>query len=232
MFKIKTEVASVKAIGIVAVGAVDVYRIVERLAEISAHKVFVAEFGSEGCAPQNPVEPAVEVKSEHIGAVIVEGRLVGRSSVKLITVLKTVPVNRRPEVELASFRLSLNGREIFCGMLILLVGQKTVERIAAPSLVANSGVPSYREVVVIIASLIECPRAFVVGVETSALASQPAVAARIARAQLIVPLVLLQINTSSGSQIAKRASFGMNIGTAFAPSFVTMLITPTSDDVP
>ena len=97
-------------------------------------------------------------------------------------------------------------------MLILLVGQKTVEHIAAPSLVAHSGVPPYREVVVIVTSLIECSCTFIVGIEMSAFASQPAVAARIARAQLIVPLALLQINASSGRQIAKRASFGMNIG--------------------
>ena len=76
MLQVERQVRAVQSVQVVAVCPADVYGFVQGLSQITAHNVFVAEFGSHGCTSQLPVEIAVQVDAEDVGAVVVEGHLV------------------------------------------------------------------------------------------------------------------------------------------------------------
>ena len=95
MLNDEADVGAVDAVVVVAVGTADVVRVVERFAEVSAEKVFVSQFCTNGSASENPVEIAVEVYAEDVGAVIVERIFFGCVAEELETVVAVVPVDGR-----------------------------------------------------------------------------------------------------------------------------------------
>ena len=92
VFHHKAYVGAVDAVVVVAVGAADVVRIVERLAEVAAQEVFVAQFGSNGCSSENPVKITIEVDAEDVGAVIIEGLGVWGVAEEFEAVFRVIPV--------------------------------------------------------------------------------------------------------------------------------------------
>ena len=125
----EAQVAAVQSEGIVTVGAVDVTRLVERLAEVSADEVFVAELRTECRLAQCPLDMAVEVKAEHVGAVVVVRHPLLTATEQLEAVLVPVPVDGRTEVEGSALGLGLYGGEDLAGVFKLVVVFRAVERV-------------------------------------------------------------------------------------------------------
>ena len=214
MLEIEANVSAIQAESIVAVGAVYMHRRVKRLAESGRYDVLVAHLRAESGAPPRPVEPSAEVKPDDVCAVIVIGRAVRRIFVKLVTVVIPVPVNRRKEVEPPCFRLGLYGREEFVGMLILLVGRRAVERVAAPAFRTEACVPAYGKPFVAVAALVEGASAAVVGVQVPGLAAPVAVAARVRAAYGVAPPALCKRDACPGVGITERTALCIDLSAA------------------
>ena len=84
-------------------------RLAKRFAEVAAHEILVAQFGSEGSATEKPVEVDVEVGSEDVGAVIVERILVGSVAEEFEAVFAVIPIDGRFEMESPVLVLGLDG---------------------------------------------------------------------------------------------------------------------------
>ena len=93
----------------------------ERLAEIAADQVFIAQFCAKGSASSLPVKPAVEAYPIDITPIIIVFHLAGLSTIALIAIVVLVPVDGRMKVYVTLFRLGLYGSEKLRGMLILVV---------------------------------------------------------------------------------------------------------------
>ena len=109
------------------------YGLIQRLAQVAADDVLVAELSPQGGTTQLPVEIAVQVDAEDIGAVVVERHLVLGPPDEFKTVIRAIPVDGRAEVE-PSFGLALNGRIYLRGFLVLFVEFGTVEGVRAEPL--------------------------------------------------------------------------------------------------
>ena len=160
----EADVGAVKSEFVVAVCSADMFCVVERFSEISADHILVSEFCTQGRAAQRPVEPAVQIHTEHIGAVIVERILVRGIADKFETVLRAVPVDSRLKVKPAALCFSLDGREPLGGLLVLVVKLFAIECVAAEAFRGESGVPSHLQARIFEASLIECFSAAIVHV--------------------------------------------------------------------
>ncbi len=184
MLQIAADVRTVQAEGIVAVGAFDMMRLRQRLAEVAAHEILVAQFRPEGRPSCEPVKIAPGVHTVHIRTVIVVFHFLRHPPVTLIAVAVLVPVKAGAQVQRALLRAALDGRHPFGGMLILFVGlpfRRGVERARAPPFVRQSQVPVQLHVAVLIASLIESFRAAEVRVQPASPRTAPSVAARVVR---------------------------------------------------
>ena len=93
MFHIATDVRAVQAEGIVAISPFDMMHLRQRLSQIAADEVFVAQFSAKGRSPCCPVEIAAEAHPIHIRAVIVELHLLRPTAITLIAVTILVPVD-------------------------------------------------------------------------------------------------------------------------------------------
>ena len=71
MFEEETDIRAVKPLGIAHVITLNRLRILQRLAEIGAYDILVADFGTEGSLADESLHPGIEVDSEHIGSVVV-----------------------------------------------------------------------------------------------------------------------------------------------------------------
>ena len=104
MLQVEREVGAVQAVLIIA------ERCIQWLAQIATDNVFVAKLTAKGCAACCPVEVAVEVDAESIGAVMVERNQVFRSANQFEAVVAAIPVDGRFQVQTARC-LALNGCE-------------------------------------------------------------------------------------------------------------------------
>ena len=91
MLQNKTYVGSVQTQRIVALRALDMLGLGQRLTQVAAHQILVLEFGTHGSTAQSPVKPAVKAHASHIRAVIVELYSILTAADKFKTVLVVVP---------------------------------------------------------------------------------------------------------------------------------------------
>ena len=182
MLQIAADVGAVHAKGIVAVRASDMVRLRQRLTEITADQVLVAEFCPEGCTSCSPVKIVAEAHPIDIGAVVVVFHFLWLSPVTLIAIPVLVPVDVSTEMKQALLRLCLNGGVEFRGVLILVVGlpfRRCPESAGTPSLVSDTQVPVQTESLIVILTLIESLRPTEIRIQMSCLRTAVSVAASV-----------------------------------------------------
>ena len=189
----------------------------KRFAEVSAHEVLVSQFCSDGGATECPVEVAVEVHAEDVGAVIVERILVGSVAEEFEAVFAVIPVDRRFQMERSVLVLRL-----YCGVCLervlkLVVPFHSVEGVRPVVLRRDSGMPFHEYVLVAVVTLIECLSALVVGIQRSCLVAAVSVAACVAARQLVVPIARLHVSPCSSREIAVAATLHVGRHAALLP---------------
>ena len=117
----KLQVGAVESLDIVAGGAMDVSAATERIAEVGAYQVFVAQLGTERRTAECPVKPCIDVRAIDVGAVIVERHLRLVATQELKAVVLMVPVDRRLEMHSPLLSFSLQSRESLERMFKLIV---------------------------------------------------------------------------------------------------------------
>ena len=214
----------VRAVQSVLVGAV---RAVQRLAEVAADDVLVAELSPQGRPPPLPVKVAVQVDAEDIGTVMIERHLVVHASYQLEAVVRAVPVDGGLEVQLilpaSCFKgltpdVALQGRKPLQRALVLLVVLGTVERVRAEAFDRQTRISLQSDVRGRIRSLPEGLAALIVAVQRPGLGTLVAVGARVAgadRGPLPRPLPKGGETEAAGSrQIAERAALHPRLNTS------------------
>ena len=217
MFQEEARVGSVEAELVVAVSSLDMFRPVQRLAEISADKVFVADFSAESRGSSRPFEVVVEVCAVDICLVIVERigfRIVAE---EFKTVVGMVPVQGRAYREPSLDVMGLYGGKTLEGVLELLVVSGRVEAVGTPVLVAHSGIPVHLDVIIPELSLVESLQGLVVAVKMPFPASGIAVATGIGRGKGVLEGSASWIFPQAGkvifrthAQIAVRSGFSID----------------------
>ena len=207
----KLHIGAVDTLLVIQVGAADVPRCGERFAEIGAHEVFVAQFGPEGCAPESPVEVGVEVHTEDISAVIVEGILVGPAAEEFEAVVVVVPVDGGAEVDGPFPGLCLQGRVGLEGVFELVVPLGTVECARPEVFHRETGMPAQGDGLVGVAAFIEGLATAVVGVQPAGLVARVAVAAGIAAREPAAPRAADIAAACPDRKIAEAAALDMGI---------------------
>ena len=120
-----------------------------------------------------------------------------------------VPVDKRVEMEQTFFVFSLDGSISLESTFILFIRIIAVEGVAAVSLRAEAGMPSYDHVVIVITALIESLSSVIVHVQVSGLASAVTVAAGITTRKRLIPSAVVDLEPSASAEISVASAFGM-----------------------
>ena len=99
MFEEEADIRAVKPLGIGHVITRNRLGILERLAEIGAYDILIADFGTEGSLADDSLHPGIEVDPEHIGSVMVvrDGFRIAAHQLKPVPAM--VPIDRRAELD-------------------------------------------------------------------------------------------------------------------------------------
>ena len=179
MFQEETCVCAVETVLVVAVRSPDVLWLIQRFAEISAQKVFVTDFSSEGRGSASPFEIVVQVCTVHIGLVVVERIGLRIAAEQLKAVVCVVPVQRRIYREPPLQVMSLNGSKALERMLKLIVVGCSIETVGTPVLIAEACIPVNLNVIIPELALIESLKGLLVHVQAASRVSGIAITAGI-----------------------------------------------------
>ena len=174
MFEEEADIRAVKPLGIAHVITLNRLRILQRLAEIGAYDILVADFGTEGSLADESLHPGIEIDPEHIGSVMVvrDGFRIAPHQLKPVPAV--VPIDRRAELDHA-VRPRRDRHEGLERVLELVVEFRAVECIGTEVPAADACRPVQDYLRMRPAALIEGLDGIVVGIEPACLIPAEAV---------------------------------------------------------
>ena len=210
VLQVETDVRAGEALRVVAACAGDGFGLLQRLSQRSAEDALPAQFGAEGGLAQLPVEPAAQVRPQHIRAVIVERDGGLAPPEQLETVLGVVPIEFRLEMH-PSLRLRLHGGVGLASVFELVVVAGAVEGVGAVVPVAESEVPADIHAGACVPALIESLEVPEVGVQLPGCVAAVTVGTAVGSGNLVIPAPRGQVGPDPAVQGLERAALQVQV---------------------